>query len=95
MYSSELFKGTLSLIILQLLSENGEMYGYQISQKIKEISDNKILVKEGSLYPALQKLKEKEYVDISVELIGKRIRKYYYLTNLLALLLRSYQFNIK
>ena len=51
MYSKELLKGTLSAIILKLLAENQKMYGYQIAQKVKELSDSKILIKEGSLYP--------------------------------------------
>ena len=52
---SELIKGTLSLIILSLLSRRA-MYGYEITQKVKEITDGKILLKDGSLYPALHKM---------------------------------------
>lgn len=78
---TELLKGTLSTIILKLLSENGKMYGYQITQKVKEISEGAILVKEGSLYPALFKLKEEGLVDTEEENIGKRVRRYYILTN--------------
>ncbi|MBK8806308.1 MAG: helix-turn-helix transcriptional regulator [Bacteroidales bacterium] len=79
---TELLKGTLSTIILKLLAENGRMYGYQITQKIKEISEGKILVKEGSLYPALFKLKEEGWVETEEENIGKRVRRYYSLTSL-------------
>lgn len=81
MYSKELLKGTLSAIILKLLAENEKMYGYQIAQKVKELSDEKILIKEGSLYPALQKLKEDRLVNIETVNIGKRIRRYYFLTS--------------
>jgi DNA-binding PadR family transcriptional regulator len=80
MYSKELLKGTLSAIILKLLAENDKMYGYQIAQKVKELSDNKILIKEGSLYPALHKLKDDGLVNIETVNIGKRIRRYYSLT---------------
>jgi DNA-binding PadR family transcriptional regulator len=80
MYSRELLKATLSAIILKLLSENEKMYGYQIARKVKELSENKILIKEGSLYPALHKLKEDGLVDIETVNIGKRVRRYYYLT---------------
>lgn len=48
MYSKELLKGNISVIILKLLAENDKMYGYQIAQKVKELSENKILIKEGS-----------------------------------------------
>lgn len=80
MYSKELLKGTLSTIILKLLAENGKMYGYQITQKVKELSGNKILIKEGSLYPALHKLKADGLIEVETFNIGKRIRRYYTLT---------------
>ena len=80
MYSKELLKGTLSVIILRLLFENNKMYGYQITQMVKKLSDDKILVKEGSLYPALHKLKEEGLLDVETESIGKRVRHYYSLT---------------
>ena len=80
MYSKELLKGTLSAIILKLLAENGKMYGYQITQKVKELSEDKILLKEGSLYPALHKLKDDGLIDIETQNIGKRVRHYYFLT---------------
>lgn len=80
MNQSELLKGTLSTLILQLLEENGRMYGYEIAQQIKEMSAGKILVKEGSLYPALHKLEANGHVTVEEEFIGKRVRRYYSLT---------------
>lgn len=80
MYSKELLKGTLSVIILKLLYENSKMYGYQITQMVRKLSGDKILIREGSLYPSLHKLKEEGLVDVETENIGKRIRHYYSLT---------------
>lgn len=80
MYSKELLKGTLSVIILKLLAENGRMYGYEIFQRVKELSKDKILLKDGSLYPALQKMHKDGLVTYKEEYIGKRVRKYYLLT---------------
>lgn len=80
MYSKELLKGTFSAIILNLLAENGKMYGYEIFQKVKELSDGKILLKDGSLYPILQKMTKDELLSYQEEFIGKRVRKYYFLT---------------
>jgi PadR family transcriptional regulator PadR len=80
MYSKELLKGTLSAIILKLLSEKGRMYGYEISQRVKELSDGYILLKDGSLYPALQKMTRDGLLSFKEEEVGGRIRKYYYLT---------------
>jgi len=81
MYSKELLKGTLTTIVLKLLEENGKMYGYEITQKVKLLSEDKILIKEGSLYPALHKLKDDGLLKVETKLIGKRVRKYYSLTN--------------
>ena len=80
MYSKELLKGTLSGIILNLLAENGRMYGYQIFQRVKVLSDGKILLKDGSLYPALQKMSKDGLLTYKEEYLGKRVRKYYTLT---------------
>ncbi len=80
MYSKELLKGTLSAIILNLLAENEKMYGYEISQRVKELTDEKILLKDGSLYPALQKMTKDGLLSYKEEYIGKRVRKYYFLT---------------
>ncbi len=80
MNNSELLKGTLSTLILRLLSEHTRLYGYEITQLVKERSKEKILIKEGSLYPALHKL-EKDGLVISEQVnIGKRVRRYYKLT---------------
>lgn len=80
MKQSELIKGTLSTLVLKLLDERGRMYGYEIAQNLKEISEGKVLVKEGSLYPALHKLEADGFLSVEEEYIGKRIRRYYSLT---------------
>lgn len=80
MNQKELLKGTLGTIILRLLNEHSRLYGYEITQMVKNMSDGKVLIKEGSLYPALHKL-EADGLIISEEVfIGKRVRKYYKLT---------------
>lgn len=80
MYSTELIKGTLKTIILKLLSENNRMYGYEITQKVKELSADKIVITEGALYPLLHKLEAEGIVETESEYFGKRLRKYYKLT---------------
>ena len=80
MYSKELLKGTLAVIILNLLAENGRVYGYQIYQHVKQRSDGKVLLKDGSLYPALQRMSKDGLLTYEEEYIGKRVRKYYLLT---------------
>ena len=80
MYSKELLKGTLQTIILNLLAENDKMYGYEITQKVKELTDGKINITEGALYPSLHKLEAEGLLSTETVNIGKRVRKYYSLT---------------
>jgi len=80
MYSSQLLKGTFQTIILKLLHEHSSMYGYEISQKVKEATNGEILLTEGSLYPILHKMAEEGLVKMEKVHIGKRVRRYYSLT---------------
>lgn len=81
MYSSQLLKGTFQTIILKLLKEHKKMYGYEISMKVKEYSNGEIQLPEGSLYPILHKMAEEGLVKTEKVNIGKRVRRYYYLTD--------------
>lgn len=79
-HSSELLKGTLQLIILKLLSDNASMYGYEITQRVRELSEDTIMLTEGSLYPTLHRLVADGLLKTETVQMGKRIRKYYSLT---------------
>lgn len=63
-----------------LLEENGRMYGYEITQKVKEITRGELKITEGALYPALHKLEAEDLLDVEVERVDNRLRKYYKLT---------------
>lgn len=80
MYSTELLKGTLKTIILKLLADNKKMYGYEITQKVKELTMERIQITEGALYPTLHALEADGLVTTETEFIGKRVRKYYSLS---------------
>jgi PadR family transcriptional regulator PadR len=80
MHSPELLKGTLQTIVLKVLEDNGRMYGYEITQRVKELSGGKILLTEGALYPTLHKLEAEGILCTETVALGKRIRKYYTLT---------------
>lgn len=80
MHSPELLKGTLQTILLKVLKDNGRMYGYELTQRVKELSDERILLTEGALYPTLHKLEAEGMLKTEVVTIGKRVRKYYSLT---------------
>lgn len=79
-YSTELLKGTLKTIVLKLLADNKRMYGYEITQKVKELTLDKIQITEGALYPTLHALENDGLVTTESEFIGKRVRKYYALS---------------
>ena len=80
MVQNSLIKGTLNPIILRLLSERKRLYGYEITQLVKEISDGKIELTFGALYPILHKLGVDGVVKTESEVINNRNRIYYSLT---------------
>jgi DNA-binding PadR family transcriptional regulator len=79
-FSSELIKGTLKTIVLKLLSDNQKMYGYEITQRVKELTKDRIQISEGALYPTLHALEVDGLLTTETEYIGKRVRKYYSLS---------------
>lgn len=80
MNKSSLYKGCLEPIIMRLLQDNARMYGYQITQMVKEITKGELQITEGALYPLLHRLEEQGIVETELENIGNRVRKYYTLT---------------
>ena len=80
MSNSKLYKGSLTTIILKLLSENDKMYGYEITQQVKELTKGELKITEGALYPALHKLEADGLLDVEVKRVDNRLRKYYKLT---------------
>ncbi|MCK5135174.1 MAG: PadR family transcriptional regulator [Bacteroidales bacterium] len=80
MIANDLLKGTLRTIVLKLLADNGRMYGYEITKKVEELSTGKIKLTFGALYPVLHKLEADGHITTETEYIGKRVRKYYTLT---------------
>lgn len=79
-FSSELIKGTLKTIVLKLLADNRKMYGYEITQRVKELTGDRIQLTEGALYPTLHALEQEGLVTTELEYMGKRVRKYYTLS---------------
>ena len=56
------------------------MYGYEITQKVKQITEGELNITEGALYPALHKLEADGLLDVEVLKVDNRLRKYYKLT---------------
>ncbi len=81
MISSELLKGSLKTIVLKVLEENGRMYGYEITRKVEELTEGKIQLTYGALYPVLHKLEDEGVLVTDSENFNNRIRIYYKLTS--------------
>jgi Predicted transcriptional regulators len=71
-------KGSVEMLLLHILKEEGDCYGYQLSQMISSLSDGILLIPEGSLYPALYKLLDNDYISEEKRLVGKRLTRVYY-----------------
>ena len=70
-------KGSLEMLLLKLL-EQKDCYGYELTQKLKQQSNGVITVPEGSLYPALYRLVESNYISSAKVKIGVRRERVYY-----------------
>jgi transcriptional regulator len=78
---SDLLQGTLELLILKILSLE-PMHGWGISERIQLLSEEVFLVNQGSLYPALQRMKRKGWITSEWRVTeNNRKAKYYALTS--------------
>lgn len=76
----ELLPGTLDMLILKTLTR-APLHGYGIAQSIKQLSQDVLVVEEGSLYPALQRLALKGWVKAEWKKTAtNRQARYYKLT---------------
>jgi PadR family transcriptional regulator PadR len=80
MSSGEFIRGTLKTIILKLLAQNKKMYGYEITQRVAQLSHDEIKLTYGALYPVLYKLETEGLLIATTEIVDNRARKYYSLT---------------
>lgn len=80
MKKNALYKGTLQNIILKLLASEVKMYGYQLTQRAKELTKGELEMTEGALYPLLHKLENEGVIYSEMQQVNGRDRKYYLLT---------------
>ncbi|QCJ41263.1 helix-turn-helix transcriptional regulator [Bacillus sp. S3] len=76
----ELLKGSIEILLLSLLAD-ADSYGYEMTKKLRVLSEDAYHMNEGTLYPALKRLENKDCVTSywSQGLDGSR-RKYYSIT---------------
>jgi PadR family transcriptional regulator, regulatory protein PadR len=78
--TTELLQGTLDLLILKAVSL-GPLHGYGVLLRIQQISQNRLQIQQGSLYPALYRLEHQGLITSEWgESENKRKAKYYQLT---------------
>ncbi len=78
---SELLQGTLELLVLKTLSLE-PMHGWGVAQRIEQMSRGRFEVNQGSLYPALQRIKNKGWITSEWRITeNNRRARYYLLTN--------------
>jgi PadR family transcriptional regulator, regulatory protein PadR len=75
---AELLQGTLELLVLQTLSLEA-MHGWGISQRIQQMSQDVLRVTQGSLYPALQRMKRRGLITSEWRTTENNRRARYYL----------------
>ena len=80
MKPTDLVQGTLDLLILKSLAVE-PMHGWAIAARIRQLSNDVLLVQQGSLYPALQRLEHQGWIGAKWGVSDqKRRAKYYALT---------------
>jgi transcriptional regulator len=78
--SNDLVQGTLDLLILKTLA-GGEMHGWAVAQRIRQVSNDVLQVNQGALYPALHRLEHQGWITSTWgESENNRKAKFYLLT---------------
>ena len=60
---TEVWQGTLALMVLKTLSAMGPQHGYGIARRIEQTSEGKLSINYGTLYPALLKLEQEGLIS--------------------------------
>jgi PadR family transcriptional regulator, regulatory protein PadR len=59
---TDLLQGTLDLLILRTLA-TGPMHGWAIAQRIQQVTGDVLQIAQGSLYPALHRLEQEDWIE--------------------------------
>lgn len=83
-FQKELNSGTVSLVLLSVLSRTSEpMYGYQIAKQVGASGEDVPMMKQGALYPVLRSLENGGLLESHVEpSISGPPRRYYQITEI-------------
>lgn len=75
---TDVWQGTLALMVLKTLDTMGAMHGYGIARRIEQTSGDRLSVNYGTIYPALLKLEQEGYIggEWGVSDAGRKARFY-------------------
>jgi transcriptional regulator len=59
----DLLQGTLDLMVLQTLDAMGPLHGYGIARRIEQLSENEVLLNQGTIYASLVRLQQRGWID--------------------------------
>ncbi|MGH9486033.1 MAG: PadR family transcriptional regulator [Terriglobales bacterium] len=59
---ADLLRGTLDLLVLKTLDSLGPLHGYGIARRIEQVSEDLLLINQGTLYPALLRLEQRGWI---------------------------------
>ena len=79
-WESDVRRGLLELVVLSIIKEGNATFGYAISQAIRERTADKLILRDGTLYPLLRRLVEQKLASDRWDVSGDRPRKYYTIT---------------
>jgi PadR family transcriptional regulator PadR len=77
----DLLQGTLDLMVLRTLSALGPTHGYGIARRIEQVSGDKVLLNQGTIYASLVRLQQRGWIAAEWGVSDNNRRaKYYSLT---------------
>jgi PadR family transcriptional regulator, regulatory protein PadR len=59
----DLLQGTLDLMVLQTLATMGPLHGYGIARRIEQLSEDAILLNQGTIYASLVRLQQRGWIE--------------------------------
>jgi transcriptional regulator len=74
----DLMKGTLDLMVLQTLAAMGSLHGYGIARRIEQVSADKVLLNQGTIYAALVRLQCRGWISAAWGTSAKNRRAKFY-----------------
>ena len=75
---SDVLQGTLDLMVLKTLEAMGSLHGYAIARRIEQVSDNTLIMNQGTIYPALLRLQQRKWIkaEWGISETGRRAKFY-------------------